>query len=96
MAGWPSPGVSVGVVNVLPKSITHRILEPALQMSEPVRMICREADLDTLLAELAVHRLDLVLSDRPIPPPQSVHGVSFTSSVSARSASLPQRNWIRS
>ena len=58
----------VGVVDVLPKSITHRILEPALQMSEPVRMNCREADLDTLLAELAVHRLDLVLSDRPIPP----------------------------
>jgi LysR family transcriptional activator of nhaA len=56
------------VVDVLPKSITHRILEPALQMPEPVRMICREADLDTLLAELAVHRLDLVLSDRPIPP----------------------------
>ena len=82
----------VGVVDVLPKSITHRILEPALQMSEPVRMICREADLDTLLAELAVHRLDLVLSDRPIPPPQSVHGVSVTSSVSARSVSLPQRN----
>ena len=82
----------VGVVDVLPKSITHRILDPALQMSEPVRMICREADLDTLLAELAVHRLDLVLSDRPIPPPQSVHGVSVTSSVSARSVSLPQRN----
>ena len=31
----------VGVVDVLPKSITHRILEPALQMSEPVRMISR-------------------------------------------------------
>ena len=31
----------VGVVGVLPKSIAHRILEPALQMSEPVRMICR-------------------------------------------------------
>jgi LysR family transcriptional activator of nhaA len=83
------------VVDVLPKSITHRILEPALQMSEPVRMICREADLDTLLAELAVHRLDLVLSDRPIPP-QSVHGVSVTSLASARSVSLLQRNWKRS
>lgn len=66
----------VGVVDVLPKSITHRILEPALQMSEPVRMICREADLDTLLAELAVHRLDLVLSDRPIPPTVSTRGFS--------------------
>jgi LysR family transcriptional activator of nhaA len=66
----------VGVVDVLPKSITHRILEPALQTSEPVRMICREADLDTLLAELAVHHLDLVLSDRPIPPTVSTRGFS--------------------
>ncbi|VAW79447.1 Transcriptional regulator, LysR family [hydrothermal vent metagenome] len=66
----------VGVVDVLPKSITHRILEPALQMKEPVRMICREASLDVLLAELAVHRLDLVLADRPIPPTVSTRGYS--------------------
>jgi len=57
----------VGVVDVVPKSIAHRILAPAIQMPEPVRMICREASLDSLLAELAVHRLDLVLADRPIP-----------------------------
>ena len=66
----------VGVVDVLPKSIAHRILAPALQMPEPVRMICREAGLDALLAELAVHRLDLVLSDRPIPPTVSTRGFS--------------------
>jgi LysR family transcriptional activator of nhaA len=66
----------VGVVNVLPKSIAHRILQPALRMSEPVRMSCREANLDTLLAELAVHRLDLVLADRPIPPTVSTRGYS--------------------
>ncbi len=68
----------VGVVDVLPKSIAHRILQPALQMSEPVRMICREASLDTLLAELTVHRLDLVLTDRPIPPAVSTRGFSHT------------------
>ena len=56
----------VGVIDVLPKSIAHRILQPALQMSEPVRMTCREASLDTLLADLAIHRIDLVLADRPI------------------------------
>ena len=39
-------------------------------------MICREASLDTLLAELAVHRLDLVLADRPIPPTVSTRGFS--------------------
>lgn len=66
----------VGVVDVLPKSIAHRILQPALQMPDPVRMICREASLDTLLAELAVHRLDLVLADRPIPPTVSTRGFS--------------------
>lgn len=66
----------VGVVDVLPKSIAHRILEPAFQMPEPVHMICREASLDMLLAELSVHRLDLVLADRPIPPTVSTRGFS--------------------
>jgi len=66
----------VGVVDVVPKSIAHRILESALQMPESVRMICCEASLDTLLAELAVHRLDLVLADRPIPSTVSTRGFS--------------------
>ncbi len=66
----------VGVVDVLPKSIAHRILQPALQMDEPVRMVCQEASLDMLLADLAVHRLDLVLADRPIPSTVSTQGFS--------------------
>jgi LysR family transcriptional activator of nhaA len=66
----------VGVVDVVPKSIAHRILMPALQMPEPVRTMCREASLDTLLAELAAHRLDLVLADRPIPPTVSTRAFS--------------------
>ena len=66
----------VGVVDVLPKSITHRILAPALQMSEGVRMDCREASLDTLLGELVMHRIDLLLADRPIPPTVSARGFS--------------------
>jgi LysR family transcriptional activator of nhaA len=66
----------VGVVDVVPKSIAHRFLIPALQMEEPVRMVCREAGLDTLLAELAVHRLDLLLADRPIPATVSMRGSS--------------------
>ena len=66
----------VGVVDVMPKSIAHRILQPTLQMPQTVSMICREASLDTLLAELAVHRLDLLLADRPIPPTVSTRGFS--------------------
>lgn len=66
----------VGVVDVVPKSIAHQILEPVLQMPEPIRMICREASLDSLLAELSVHRLELVLSDRPLPTTVSARGFS--------------------
>ena len=45
-------------------------------MPDSVRMICREAGLDSLLAELAVHRLDIVLADRPIPSTVSTKGYS--------------------
>ena len=76
LPGSRSHAFRVGVADVVPKSIAHRILIPALQMEEPVRMLCREASMDTLLAELAIHRLDLLLSDRPIPPTVSMRGFS--------------------
>lgn len=69
----------VGMVDVVPKSIAHRILAPALKMPEPVRMLCRESSLDTLLSELAVHCLDLVLADRRIPSTVSTRGFSHKS-----------------
>jgi len=75
--------IRVGVVDALPKSIAHRILQPALTMAEPVRMICREAALDDLLAELTLHRLDLVLADRPIPSSVSMRGFSHKLGVSS-------------
>ena len=43
-----------------------------LKLEEPVRLVCREGRLDNLLADLAVHRLDLVIADRPIPAHFSV------------------------
>ena len=73
----------VGVVDALPKSIAHRILQPALEMPSPIRMICREASLDDLLAELTLHRIDLVLADRPIPSSVSMRGYSHKLGVCA-------------
>jgi len=73
----------VGVVDSLPKSIAHRILQPALSTTEPIRMICREATVDDLLAELTLHRLDLVLADRPIPAGVSMRGFSHKIGVCA-------------
>ena len=58
---------NVGIVNSIPKLIAFRVLAPALSLPEPIRIVCHEGNLDHLLGELAVHRLDLVLSDRAIP-----------------------------
>ncbi len=57
---------TVGIVDVVPKMIAYRLLEPALQLPEPVRIVCREGKLDNLLADIAVHKLDMVLADTPI------------------------------
>jgi len=62
----------VGVADVVPTSIAYWLIEPARQLPESVRIVCREWKLDSLLAELALHRLDLVISDAPIPPAVSV------------------------
>ena len=58
----------VGVVDVLPKLIAHLLIEPALRLPEPVRVVCVEGKLDRLAAELTIHNLDVVLSDTPLPP----------------------------
>ena len=62
----------VGVADALPKLIAYRLLQPALQLPEPIHLVCREDRSDRLLAELAVHALDLVLADTPIGPTAKV------------------------
>lgn len=59
--------LSVGVVSSMPKLIAERIIAPGILDDEPVRVRCHEASLEQLLGELAVHRLDIVLSDQPMP-----------------------------
>jgi LysR family transcriptional regulator, transcriptional activator of nhaA len=58
----------VGVDDVVPKEIAHRLLEPALALKQPMRIKCREGTLERLLADLAIRELDLVLSDAAITP----------------------------
>ncbi len=66
----------IGVADSVPKAVAYRVIEPALHLSEPVRLVCREGPLASLLAELAVHRLDLVIADRPLPGDLNVRGYS--------------------
>lgn len=60
--------LKVGVAMVVPKLLAYRVLEPVLQMNESVRLICHEAPLVDLLADLSVHKLDVVLADSPLNP----------------------------
>lgn len=63
----------VGMPDVVPKLIAFELLKPALIGAEPPRMECYEGKLTDLLADLAIHRLDLVLSDSPAPAPLDVN-----------------------
>jgi len=58
----------VGISDLVPKLIAYRVLQPALNMAEPVQIVCDEDTPERLLADLAEHRVDVVLSDSPIPP----------------------------
>jgi len=58
----------VGVAAAAPKLVARGLLDPALELAEPVRLVCREDKPEPLLAELAVHNLDVVLSDAPVNP----------------------------
>ena len=66
----------VGLTDAVPKSIAYRLLAPALQLSQPVRLLCQEEKPEKLFAELALHHLDLVISDRPLPAAVGVKGYS--------------------
>jgi LysR family transcriptional activator of nhaA len=66
----------VGIDDVLPKEIAYRIVEPGIQLKQPVRVVCREGTLDRLVADLAVHDLDVVLSDAPVTPTLAVRAYS--------------------
>ena len=64
----------VGIADSVPKLVAYRLVEPSLGSSDPVRLVCREGRLATLLGDLAVHRLDMVIADRPMPDNLNVRG----------------------
>jgi LysR family transcriptional activator of nhaA len=60
--------LNVGVSMVVPKLLAYRVLAPVLRMPETVKLVCHEAPIPDLLADLAVHKLDVVLTDSPVNP----------------------------
>jgi LysR family transcriptional activator of nhaA len=68
--------VTIGIADVVPKLIAEHVLAPALRLTEAVRLVCREDKPDRLLAELALHELDLILTDAPASPNVNVRAFS--------------------
>ena len=69
----------VGIADVVPKLITHRLLQTALEMEDPVQLVLHEGKTDDLMAALAVQEYDMVLTDAPLGP--QVHVKAFNHSL---------------
>lgn len=57
--------LNVGIADILPKHITYKLLEPVRELEQPFRLVCREGRPERLFADLALHNLDIVLTDTP-------------------------------
>lgn len=68
--------VAIGVADAVPKLVTWRVLEPLLSGDGRFHVICHEAPLPALLADLAAHRLDLVLATSAVPSDSSIKAFS--------------------
>jgi LysR family transcriptional activator of nhaA len=62
--------LTVGITDSLPKLVAYRLLEATRSLG--VRLVCMEDEFDALLADLALHKLDVVLTDRPVRPNASL------------------------
>jgi LysR family transcriptional activator of nhaA len=64
--------LTLGVSDGMPKLVAYRLIEPALSLKQPVRLVVHEQSTERLLAALVLHELDVVLTDRVAPPGVSV------------------------
>jgi len=62
----------IGIADVVPKLIAYHLIEPALRLANPVKVVCREDRSEQLIAALAINEINLVISDSPLPPSSKV------------------------
>lgn len=67
---------TVGITDSIPKVFSFDLLSKSFELEEDIRLICREGDLDSLIADLALSKLDLIVSDRPLTPGTPVKAYS--------------------
>jgi len=69
LRGAPMVGASEFIVSsasALPKAVVYKIIEPALHLPHEISLTCKEGPVESILAELAIHKVDMVLSDTPL------------------------------
>ena len=66
----------VGIAEVVPKMVAYKLLKVAFKQFKHINVVCWEGRLERLLGELAVHTLDIVLTDTPVPPTVSIEAHS--------------------
>jgi len=96
LEGRPSTGrprLRVGVADVLPKMAVARVLKPLLVGQEAAHLLCYEGKPVDLLAKLSVHELDLVLSDSPVGPDQSVRAFNHLLGECSVTVFAPEENY---
>jgi LysR family transcriptional regulator, transcriptional activator of nhaA len=98
--GRPPLQLDLGDVDVTPKAVVQTLLEPALHLRVSVRIVCREATADQLVARLATPELDVVLSDSPMDPSLKIRAYSHllrecgvTFAAGRRTAARHRRNF---
>lgn len=66
----------VGIRDMMPKLVAFQLLQPALMLDEPIRLVCTEAEMPRLVADLAIHKLDVILTDTALDPVYKVKAFS--------------------
>lgn len=72
--GFSQGHFRIGVADVVAKTMAYQLIAPAMALANPPRLSCREGRFADLLAQLAIHKLDLVISDRPMHTAMNVRG----------------------
>lgn len=88
--GKPSVRLAVGISEGLAKLAVRQLMQPVMHTPN-LRLICQEDEFEDLLGDLALHRLDVVLADRPAPnnPNLKVYSHALGSSALAWYAPAP-------
>lgn len=91
--------LTVGVLDVVPKLVVRRLLQPALELDPAPKVVCFEDSFDKLLSELSLHTFDLIIADAPVPSGSSVRaynhllgetGITFFATEAIAKAVRPQ------